>query len=1547
MKPLLKTVVAISLLLIVHAHPENIEDVKELPQSKELAVEAEESEPQARVERCTTCGTGNLKSPQALFADLQAVPGAEVHTQQSFEGCSSEKGCAGLKIKDGKVVERYGNADAYNAAASANSNNEFKFYSGLAKNVFEGTLPGNGPHWWMNQDSPFKGGAASSGKFEKFSKSSSSSYSSTGSSGAGANSALNLAGNPFLNGDLATLAAEQNVGVIKPSNFQSSSYESSSFSASNKGKVDLSNNPFLNGGFKAGQTGFGFGATAGFDAANSQSYNANANAQSFGNSYSGGFASGNKVSTGYASLTPQIATSVSNVNQIQGEKANEFDYQQQTQQSQQNFNTAFQSSGSVSGSGLQQTCATEGYSCVIKSQCNNGVAYLRSNPRKQYCNVDTEICCKVEIFQVTNQEAGSTLNQGSSYAGQNNYASQTGSAFGIQGQSTQTGFASNVGSSSYGAKGTYGAQSGTSFVSANRGTVGSTGFGSTFVPSQSGSAFGVQGQTTQTGFGKNVGSSSYGAQGTYGAQSGTGAGSSLGSTNRGTVGSTGFGSTFAPSQSGLAFGVQGQTTQTGFGKNVGSSSYGAQGTYGAQSGTGAGSSFGSTNRGTVGSTGFGSTFAPSQSGLAFGVQGQSTQTGFGTNVGSSSYGAKGTYGAQSGTAVGSSLGSTNRGTVGSTGLGSNIGQSTQQYGSTNGFKATGQNSFFGTDSSLAGSVNPGVYRPGAIGSNLKPGIPYLPPVDNDKSDTFVSSTIYPTPTFATTPRPVRPTTAKPTYLPPPVSSTSAPGYLPPIGEPSNNKETIVPNPIDTEGFLNLGPYQEQINPIPINIPVGCAAALKCTPIEFCTADGVISNTSVVLTKQQNVYRVPLTDCKDIETGRIGKCCRDPYYTDPWPANQLGKWSPGIFEPKSTVRTPTTGTLNKYVYSTTKPTPFATPRSTPVYQTSTSNPNTEYEIERNQRITGEKGSIIVLEKQKNYTPDIRKDIGIYKQVNQTEDTKIKEIGMEEINIFQNSIDKFENTLQNEKVNLGHDNEISESIQRVFLTPYTGDGKCGVLNGQRPYGDRNKLEVDFAEIPWQAMVLLQTNKSLLCGGVITRPDVVVTSAACVDGLDAKNVLIKGGEWKLGIDDEPLPFQIVQVKTILLHPLYVRGSAAYDSAILVLAENLRFAKNINPICLPRAEETIEEYYNGIGYCIVTGWGKDVLQAHLSGSIMHSVNVSLLRPGECQAKLSSNYPNLIDKYDKDSCVCGQPSNPLNDICKVDVGSALACTGGDGQYVFRGVYSWDSGCETGNQIAAFYRFDLEWYQWAIGIIESAKFTQYTIITNVIITDGVKYVYGFNTISLRRRGIEINIKYIEPIVKNYTITQTVIKKEPEILKIITNKGSIPKIIESYHTNPSFISYKTKPEIGIYTTKPEVYSYTTKPEVNSYTTKPEIITYTTKPKVFSYTTKPEIVTYTTKPKVFSYTTKPEIITYTTKPKVFSYTTKPEIFTYTTKPKVFSYTTKPEIFTYTTKPQLINYETSGSRTDPQYIAPAVSSNPSFEELVGKHEHTPNCKCLEGKK
>lgn len=425
MKPLL-SVVAISLILSVTALPENIEQVKELPQSKEPVVEADESAPQTRTERCTTCSASlSLKSPNEVLAALQALPGAEVHTQQSYESCSSDKGCAGLKVKDGKVVERFGNADAFKAAVAADTGNEFQFSAG---GVFEGGLPNGGPFWWMNQNSPFKNAAG--GGFEKFSKTSSS-YTSSGNAGAvpfGANGGVDIGANPFLNGDFSKLSAGFAGGEIKPS-YSSSSFESSSFSTSGKGEVDLAKNPFLNGGIKFGQAGFtgqgGFGAggaqfgAGGGGAGSGQAGQGQSFSQSSftsaSNSFGGqGFGQGGQAGqsgqglttgtlqgnagfgasgsafnaasaskfggSGYtgSSPSPFTASGGSNVNLIQNtQKASEFEFDQ-AQQTQQNIDEAFQSTGNVlahehSGGELQQTCAGQGYVCVHKAQCNNGV----------------------------------------------------------------------------------------------------------------------------------------------------------------------------------------------------------------------------------------------------------------------------------------------------------------------------------------------------------------------------------------------------------------------------------------------------------------------------------------------------------------------------------------------------------------------------------------------------------------------------------------------------------------------------------------------------------------------------------------------------------------------------------------------------------------------------------------------------------------------------------------------------------------------------------------------------------------------------------------------------------------------------------------------------------------------------------------------------------------------------------------------------------------------------------------------------------------------
>lgn len=50
-------------------------------------------------------------------------------------------------------------------------------------------------------------------------------------------------------------------------------------------------------------------------------------------------------------------------------------------------------------------------------------------------------------------------------------------------------------------------------------------------------------------------------------------------------------------------------------------------------------------------------------------------------------------------------------------------------------------------------------------------------------------------------------------------------------------------------------YTGPLNTTP---PPGCAAALKCVAEVYCTAEGVMSNTPVQLTREQLANKVPLT-----------------------------------------------------------------------------------------------------------------------------------------------------------------------------------------------------------------------------------------------------------------------------------------------------------------------------------------------------------------------------------------------------------------------------------------------------------------------------------------------------------------------------------------------------------------------------------------------------------------------------------------------------------------------------------------------------------------
>lgn len=156
----------------------------------------------------------------------------------------------------------------------------------------------------------------------------------------------------------------------------------------------------------------------------------------------------------------------------------------------------------------------------------------------------------------------------------------------------------------------------------------------------------------------------------------------------------------------------------------------------------------------------------------------------------------------------------------------------------------------------------------------KPSNKYLPSYDNQPTNedpVFLK----PSPPPATRPPPPPPTTRRP--QPPP---------QPP-------RPTNPPRPIE---------------PAPIVIPVGCSAAMNCTRIEMCSAIGVISKTPVILTPEQQLFRVPLSECLHPQTKEQGVCCRDPDYTDPWPVGRTGQYVPdelnsvfdsGAYKPETT------------------------------------------------------------------------------------------------------------------------------------------------------------------------------------------------------------------------------------------------------------------------------------------------------------------------------------------------------------------------------------------------------------------------------------------------------------------------------------------------------------------------------------------------------------------------------------------------------------------------------------------------------------------------
>lgn len=106
----------------------------------------------------------------------------------------------------------------------------------------------------------------------------------------------------------------------------------------------------------------------------------------------------------------------------------------------------------------------------------------------------------------------------------------------------------------------------------------------------------------------------------------------------------------------------------------------------------------------------------------------------------------------------------------------------------------------------------------------------------------------------------------------------------------------------------------------------------------------------------------------------------------------------------------------------------------------------------------------------------------------------------------------------------------------------------------------------------------------------PNIVLTSASCVQNEKPTDLVLKAGAWKLESDLEPLKVQVRSVKTIIIHPDFNNKTLSYDLAIIVAESEFNYGginDHISPICIDYDNLKRNEH------CVVLGWGEEVLKS------------------------------------------------------------------------------------------------------------------------------------------------------------------------------------------------------------------------------------------------------------------------------------------------------------------------------------------------------------------
>ncbi|XP_023252161.1 coagulation factor VII-like [Seriola lalandi dorsalis] len=211
----------------------------------------------------------------------------------------------------------------------------------------------------------------------------------------------------------------------------------------------------------------------------------------------------------------------------------------------------------------------------------------------------------------------------------------------------------------------------------------------------------------------------------------------------------------------------------------------------------------------------------------------------------------------------------------------------------------------------------------------------------------------------------------------------------------------------------------------------------------------------------------------------------------------------------------------------------------------------------------------------------------------------------------------------------------------------------------------------QCPWQ--VLVQLNGKSHCGGVLIRPDWVITAAHCIHGNNPKNLTVVAGEHNLDIEEGTE--QKIPVSMAIAHGNYVPATGDSDVALLWLSRAVTLNRDIIPVCLPTTDFSERELLL-VRYHTVSGWGKRTSGGNTETSaappgapvspILRKMSVPIIQNSQCSHRAQFNFT--------DNMLCAGYLEGRQESCRGDDGSPLVTLYGSTHFL-TGVVGWGRGC--------------------------------------------------------------------------------------------------------------------------------------------------------------------------------------------------------------------------------------------------------------------------------